>query len=323
MKKNLFVLLAGIVLGGGATWLALQHRPADKPEEKSPELDISAGSSAITRKLAAAGLAFASPQSVEVKPVVKGYGRVLDAAPLVAAIGDIKVARAAADASDKEFARTKALHDAGENASLQAVETAEAASLRDRAQLDAARARLVTSWGRTLAERSDLAPLVRALTFGEAALVRIDLLPGDAPSQPPAAARVGPLTGAGTLSDVELLGPAPLADPQAQGQGYLAVWRTAPLAPGTALTAEVTVPGDPQKVLVLPRSAFVRHEGGVFIYVKTKEGGFERRLVTTGVSLPAGLAVTEGVEEKDQVVVTGAQQLLATEVLGSAGGGDE
>jgi hypothetical protein len=323
MKKIITGLLAGLVLGGAATWLALQHPAADKPGDKSPDLDITTGSGAIAKKLAAAGLAFAAPETALLAPEVKGYGRVLDASPLVASIGEIRVAQVTASASEKEFTRTKALHDTGENASLQAVETAEAAMLRDRAQLDAARARLITAWGRALAEKSDLSALVRSLALGEVALVRIDLLPGDAPAQPPATARVGPLTGDGALSEVEVLGPAPLADPQAQGAGYLALWHTGPLAPGTALQAVLAASGDPQKVLVLPRSAFVRHEGGVFIYVQTAEGGFERRLVTLGSALPAGMVVTEGVAEKDKVVVTGAQQLLATELLGSAGGGGD
>ena len=74
---------------------------------------------------------------------------------------------------------------------------------------------------------------------------------------------------------------------------------------------------------MLPRGAFVRHEGGVFVYVQTEQGGFERRLVTLGAALTNGIVVATGVEANDKVVVTGAQQLLATELLGSAGGGDE
>jgi hypothetical protein len=174
-----------------------------------------------------------------------------------------------------------------------------------------------------LVERADLPALVRQLALGEIALVRIDLPPGETPAQTPASTKVGALTGSDTLGEVELLGPVPVADPQAQGTGYLALWRTGPLAPGTALRAVMTAPGDPQKSLVLPRGAFVRHAGGVFIYVQTAEGGFERRLVTLGSPVAAGIVVMEGVAEKDQVVITGAQQLLATEVLGSAGGGEE
>src|SRR5262249_13156582 len=119
-----------------------------------------------------------------------------------------------------------------------------------------------------------------------------------------------------------VIGNAPTADPQIQGPAYLALWQNAPLAPGTELRATLPGPGPAQDALVAPRSAFVRHEGGVFVYVQTGTGGHERRLVTLGASRPDGIVVTEGVAAGDKLVVTGAQQLLATEVIGSAGGGD-
>jgi hypothetical protein len=245
---------------------------------------------------------------------------VLDPAPLVALVSEIEAARVAATASEKEFARVQKLHSENANASAQAVETAEAAMQRDRTQLAAAQARLLVGWGRALTRQADLAALLRALAAGDAALVRIDVLSGEAPAQPPAVARVGPLANEGPLHEVAVLGVAPSADPSAQGTGYLAVWRTDPLPPGTALRAVLPAVGELKNVLVLPRSAFVRHEGGVFIYVRTAEGGFERRLVTTGPTLESGIVVTDGVAAGDKVVVTGAQQLLATELLGSAGG---
>ena len=76
-------------------------------------------------------------------------------------------------------------------------------------------------------------------------------------------AQVGALTGDAALHEAEVLGPAPAADAQAQGVSYLAILRDAPPAPGTALRAMLAVPGEPVKVMVVPRSALVRHEGGV------------------------------------------------------------
>lgn len=319
MKKVLIGIVAGLLVGGVATWVALRPRDTAKPEEAAPSLDISTGRAAISKQLAAVGLKFAGPETVQLTPEVKGYGRVLDPAPLVALLAEIETARAAATASEKELTRVQQLHAQDGNASAQAVETAEAAAQRDRVQLAAAQARLLTGWGQAFVHQSDLAALVRALAAGEAALVRLDLLPGDAPAQPPPVARVGPLAREGEGREVEVLGLAPGADPQVQGTGYLALWRSAPLPAGTALWATVAA-GEPRPVLVLPRSALVRHEGGVFIYVQNAEGGFERRLVTTGPALPAGIVIADGVAAGDKVVVTGAQQLLATELLGSAGG---
>ena len=68
-----------------------------------------------------------------------------------------------------------------------------------------------------------------------------------------------------------------------------------------ALRVTLTAPGDPQKVLVVPRSAVVRHQGGTFVYVQV-EHGFERRLVTLGTALPGGIVVQEGVAPTDKIV---------------------
>ncbi len=325
MKKLLLGILAGLILGGGATWLVLRPHAADQPEEKLSSPDITGGHAIAPKQAEALGLKFAPPETVRLAPEVQGYGRVLDPAQLVAVVGEIETARVAANASEKEFARVKKLHAENANASAQALETAEAAMQRDRMQLRAAQARLLIGWGKGLARQTDLTALIRAITAGEAAVVRIDLPSGEAPAQPPTVARIGPLANAGELQEVAVLGVAPSADLQTQGTGYLALWRNNPLPPGTALRAVLAMAGEAKDVLVLPRSAFLRHEGAVFIYVQTKEGGCTRRLVTIGSELPAGVVVTEGVAAGDQVVVTGAQQLLATELLGSAagaGGGD-
>lgn len=324
MKKFLPGLVVGLLVGAGATWILLSHPAAEAPADKPAGPDITTGSAAISKQLAALGLAFAAPQSIDLAPEIKGYARVLDPTPLAGLVADLRTAQAAANASTQDHARVKQLHDQGENASQQAVEAAQAAMLRDRAQLAAAESRLSFAWGRSLTTRPDLDDLLHALATGDAALVRIDVAASEAPAGAPAKAWVAPFSGDNpTRHDVELLGSAPAADPQAQGVGYLALWRDHPFPPGAALNAGLVLAGDPQKRLVLPRGAFVRHEGGVFVYVQNTEGGYERRLVTLGPGLDSGIVVTDGVAEKDQVVVTGAQQLLATEILGSAGGEED
>jgi hypothetical protein len=321
MKKILAGIVLGLVLGGGATWLALRQPAAAKPEEKAASLDITAGSAAITKQLAAIGLTTASPETVTLSPEVKGYGRVLDPAPLVALVAEVETARATLGASEKDFDRVQKLHADNANASGQAVETAQAAVQRDRTTLASARARLIASVGLGLADTADLGKMVTALEEGRA-LARIDVPAGDTPADSPKTIRAGLIAG-GEMFDTTVLGPAPTADPQVQGVAFLVLLRDHAAPAGAALRALVPAPGEPQKALVLPRGAFVRHEGGVFVYVQTDQGGFERRLVTLGPALTNGIVVATGVEANDKVVVTGAQQLLATELLGSAGGGDE
>ena len=319
MKKIIPSLLAGLAIGGAATWLALKHPVAEVPTpapDTAPKIEAgkAPGASQFTTK---------EPVAATISSEVTGYGRVLDAGSFVALMGDTSVANYAAQTSEKEYNRLKALHDNGENATLQAVETAEAAMLRDRELHWTAFGRLYTAWGHEFVDHvAGTAGLQDAIQKGEAAIIRIDVLPGDAPNKMPATVLVGPLTNEGASQTVELVGPAPV-DPQAQGVSYLGLLRNHPPAPGTALRAMFAGTGEPLKVMVVPASALVRHEGGVHVYVKVPDGGYERRLVEVVRNLPDGVALGAGVvDENDKVVVTGAQQLLANEILSSLGGGD-
>ncbi|HVW19680.1 MAG TPA: hypothetical protein VHC86_00550, partial [Opitutaceae bacterium] len=165
----------------------------------------------------------------------------------------------------------------------------------------------------------DLAAISRELAGGQAALVRIDLPAESALASPPASARVRPLAGAGSWHDVALLGAAPVSDAQVQGSSFLALWRGAPAAIGTTLRASLAAPGEPEKGLVVPQSALVRYAGGTFVYVP-KDKGYEKRVVVVSRVVPQGVVLSSGVGPGDRVVVGGAQQLLASELLGSTAG---
>ncbi|HWA87502.1 MAG TPA: efflux RND transporter periplasmic adaptor subunit [Opitutus sp.] len=326
MKKFLPNFLIGLLFGGLVAWFLLrQHAaapagheaPAPAAESEPPPV----GTVHLDKnQLAAAGLQITAPAFETVTPEITAYGRVLDPAPLLAAAADVATARAALAASDKEFQRAQSLHENGENASAQSVETARAAAERDRIQLDAARARLLTAWGPQLVRAIDANHLAAELARGWT-LARIDI-PADATLRaPPKSANLTLLTDRAKLFAAEILGPAPMADPQFQGRGYLALVRGESLPIGAALQATLSGAGDPSRLAVLPRSAFVRHGGSVFVFVQTGDGTFARRLVELGPELDHGTAVTRGVGERDRVVVVGAQQLLSAEL--GAGGGDE
>src|SRR6202022_2042475 len=62
---------------------------------------------------------------------LKGYGRVLDPTPLAGLVTELATAQAAATASGKEFARLQSLQE-DNNASIRALQAAEAAATRDR-----------------------------------------------------------------------------------------------------------------------------------------------------------------------------------------------
>ena len=159
MKKTFLGIIVGLALGGGAMWFYQQKHagPEAKPEEKKEEKKevsfVQHGTNGETfLKLdkdtqTRMGLKTAPLAAATLKPEVKGYGRVLDPAPLAALLVEKANAQAALEASTKEFERLKTLAQT-QNASARALETAEAAMKRDMVALDSVQPRIVMGWGK-------------------------------------------------------------------------------------------------------------------------------------------------------------------------------
>ncbi len=325
MKKLVLGTVLGIALGAAVTWLAV--RPHDgaaqhgEPEKKDAGAKHDGALHWTKEQQTTAGLVTAQPKAVETKPELKAFGRALDASAIAVSLGDIEGAQVARDASAKEFERVQLLRSQGDNASARMLETAEAAMKRDRVLLASAQARLMAAWGPALVERNDLPALAASLLKQKAALVRIDLLPGETTAGMPKTVRLTAMTGEEASFDAEVLGPAPSADPQTQTKAFLALSPSNGVAPGTLLNAFVTAAGSAEKGFLLPRSAILRHDGETFVWLQTGDDKFERRRVELGRALKDGILATSGVTEADRVVVTGGQQLLSDE-LRAAGGAE-
>ena len=326
MKRTLLAILAGLALGATGTWVLMsRHAGAESREEKHDDVEKEHAEAhrptevKLSREMqASAGLQTASLQTAEWKPEVKGFGRVLDPAPMVAGLFEINTAQAALAASSKEHARIAVLFGQNQNASLQALETAEAAMKRDQLLLESARARFLTAWGQNLAARKDLPALAESLASLQAGLIRIDLTAGQS-WKPTPTARVMSLLAADTLSEAEFVGVAPSADPQTQGLAFLFLLRTNVPAPGTAMAGFLPSSGAAESGWRLPQSALVRHEGSVWFYLQTGDETFERQSVTLQRRLTDGWFVAGGVEATNRLVVVGAQILLSEQLKGAGG----
>jgi hypothetical protein len=285
--------------------------PAEKPENP---LRLS------EEQRKAAGIVVAKPAAVTLAPQVDGYGRVLEATSLVTLLAEGETAQAALTASEKELARVKSLFQHGANASAQAVETAEANLARDRAAANSARLRLVTGWGRSVADPTRAAELRTALAQG-AVIARIDVLPGDEPAE---SIKTIAVRRAGGVADVsaEVLGPATSVDPQVQGRGLLVLIREGAFPVGAALRAMLPGVGESTPAFVVPRSAVVYHQGSAWVYVLGEKDTFERQRVAIAHSVEGGIAL-QGIAADSQVATTGAEELLAAELQISGSPGDE
>ena len=322
MNKPLLRTLLALAVGLGAAALALRTlAAAAAPAAESPAKPDAEDKNPLhlpPARREAAGIVLAKPVASALAPQAEAYGRVVDPAPFVALVAEAETAQAALAASQKDLTRAQTLYQQGGNASAQAVETAEANVGRDRAALSSARLRLLSGWGKAVATHADA--LCAALEQG-ATLARLDVLPGAHPAEASEVVEIR-LVGSGETAEAEVIGAAPVADPQVQGGGLLVLLRRATLPVGAALRATLPATGGTESVLVVPRSAIVYHEGSAWAYVLGEKDTFERKLVTIGRTLPTGVAIVSGLEADDQIVTTGAEQLLAAE-LQSAGGGDE
>lgn len=329
MNKVILGILAGLVLGTAGTAIYLKYPQAEReqgPEEQAEEsflqqdaegrTSVKLGQEAQTDM----GLKVESLLAAKMLPELKGYGRVLDPAPLAALVTEAASAQAALQASSKEYERLKVLYGQNQNASARALEAAEAAMNKDRIAFESVQPRLLLGWGQAVASQADLSAFVHSLMAQETALVRVDLPLGEDLPAPPSGGRVAPLGAPERVSQARYLGAAPSTDPQTQSRGVLLLVTVDPPPPGTAVLAWLTVPGQPQSGVIVPRGAILRHEGRTFVYLQIAADTFERKAVTLGRPADDGWFVGQGLQPQDKVVVVGAQELLSEEMKGQGGG---
>jgi hypothetical protein len=248
-------------------------------------------------------------------PEIPAYGRVLDPAPLAAAVSEWEAARAASIASEQELERVRTLRQQN-TASVRALQAAEAAAIRDRLLVESIRDRVALSWGGLLARRPDLTRLVQTLASLDRVIVRVDLPVGEGPSTQPRGARFTSLTEPGKAIETAFLGRAPATDPQLQGQSFLFLTRDNPLSltPGAAVSASLELGGETLRGVMLPDSTLVRYDARTWVYVQTGPATFVRTPVVLGPPLPGGWLIAQGLRVADRAVTQGAQVLLSEEL---------
>ena len=328
MKRTILLILIGAAVGGGIVYLAKtgggksagEEKPAEEEEAKTSITHDTNGNVVVNMNdetQGDAGIKVANPAAAQFIRELKGYGRVLDPAPLSAMATELASDQAAYAVSSNELARLKTLAGQG-NTSTRAVQAAEAAAQHDQLAMQSARDRLVLSAGAAVANRGDLPAFIQSLAAQEAALIRIDLPAGETMNSPPEGARIMALSG--QIGEAELIGPAPGMDPQTQGRGFIFLTKTnAPrFLPGEAVTGYLKVAGAPVDGVSIPREAVVRTEGSGWIYV-LNEGGESFTRIRISLERPtlAGWFVSEGMTDKSYIVVTGAQTLLSEELKAS------
>ena len=319
-----FVLTAALLLAGCSRSKPEPPAPA-APAETHEESRVKHGTNgeviitldAATQKVM--GLQTAALAPANLAPELKAYGRVLDASPLAVLVADLAAARASGEASQADLKRLQTL-TAQNNASERALQAAEAAAARDRSQAESVRLRLLSNWGAAIAGRPDLAAFAQSLASQESALVQIGLPAGASGLTTPAGARLVTLANGGGVITAQFLGAAPMVDAQTQGRGFLFLVAPNPagLAPGASVTGFLSLPGEAQTGVAVPRDAVLRHNGATWVYLQTGEATFQRVEVALERPLDTGWFVRENLKPQDRLVTVGAQQFLSEELKGQS-----
>jgi len=220
--------------------------------------------------------------ATELAPEVKGFGRVVDPAPLAEMLLELRKAQLAFDNSHQELERMKVLRK-DSNTSERAFQTAEATYLQNQVDMSAVWFKIQKSYGARVADligpqvippgkERKPNPLLGEIGDGrEVFLVRVDVPEFEVLKAVPAGARIAGL-GEGALPvRGEFFGEVPAVDPQTQAHGYffLVTTNQPKLTLGMAVTAFLQTEGQALSGVVVPRNAVVRFNGGNWIYLQT------------------------------------------------------
>jgi len=309
MRKIIVIALISAI-AGALIALAIVHKaePADEetgaPAEAKQRVSVENGEPTVTLDAATQqkiGLVTARLTETTTTQEVQAFGDVLDVRELAdfanqAAAARAQQQQAAAKAAfdERELERLRTLNADNKNVSDRAVQEAAANVAADRAQaqsgavaVQAAHAAAVQRFGAAVADNNALMENLIAL---RSVLVELAMPAGVAPPRGVSISGV----------NATLVSTAPRVDPKLQGPAYFYVAPAGTLSAGMNVTARITTAGAISRVVV-PPDAVVSWEGRSWIYVRRAAGKFAR--------IDAGAAKTG-----DEVVVTGAQQLLSEEM---------
>ena len=314
--KIILIPLVAAAAFGGLNFACSKSSKKEEPEKAVPA-ESSGGRSAAGENTAVMdgetqkriGLVTEMLVSTNLNRELKGYGRVLDPAPLAALVADLTSAQLAATGSRQELERLKILK---ENASEKALQLAEVSFNRDQLAVETAKAKLKLTWGKAIAAQENLLEFLRLLVAGQKILVRIVLPAGEILPAKPTGVILTSLASTEPLN-AEFLEAAPQMDEQTQGQGFLFLAASrGDFPPGAAVSGFLQTAGEPRRGVIVPRPAIVRHEGKTWVYLKTAADHFVRREINLEIPTEGGWFVSNFATNQT-VVVSGAQTLLSDE----------
>ncbi len=275
-------------------------------------------------------------QTLKLKPATyqaefTAYGKVLAIQPLLelrhrylTAISERNAAQAKFKQSEQSINRQQTLYREGISAKRN-LEVQQAQWQIDRAQLEAShfQDQLIKEeaqqlWGKSLsayALASDTKKL-DALLSGQQKLLQITLPSNQQLSDDTKTILIAATGNRGKAESAELISVAPQTDVSSQGSSYFFKTQAKNLGIGMTVTAWIPEQNAPMAGVIIPKSALLWSMDQAFVYVKTDEETFSRRLIDHYSISNDGYFVSEALKPDEELVITGGQMLLSEEMRG-------
>jgi hypothetical protein len=274
----------------------------------------------------AVGLTLAHPVNAMGPREIDAYGLVLDPVELVTDAGRVASSRSAARNAAADARRVEGLYQHDANASLKALQLAQAAEVESQAQAQAAAATFALQWGPVAAlPDAQRDALVAALAQGRSLLVRADVPGQHALGSMPTKALLS-VDGIGVAARV--LGALPRTTPDLQSAGWLLQADHAPAGLGPGARLRVMLEGAAVTGTLVPTAALLYGDAGPYIYrqlgKKTGDGKTQYAPAMVQLLAPVGDGwLVGGLDDDDSIVVHGAGVLWSLQGLGSFSAAEE
>jgi hypothetical protein len=274
----------------------------------------------------AVGVALSHPVQGAGPRQTDAHALVLDPVELVTDVGRLVSSRSAARNAAADARRVEGLYKNGANASLKALQAAQASEVESQAQAEAAAATFSLQWGPVaqLPDRERDA-LIASLTSGRALLVRADVPGRHALGAMPSKALLN-VDGIGV--EARLLGAVPRTASDLQSAGWLLEVDHPPPGLGPGARLRVMLTGADVAGLLIPTAALLYSDEGAYVYrqkgAKSSEGKIEFAPASVKLLTPVGDAwLVSGLAAADNIVVHGAGVLWSLQGLGTFSAAEE
>jgi hypothetical protein len=261
----------------------------------------------------------------------EAIGKVISIQPLMAireryllAQADLNGAKARLKQAGQSLKRQQELFRNG-IAAKRSLQEQEALGSADKALVEASQVRLMATanearllWGKDLAEwaLSDAAAKLRVFLSGKQQLLQVTLPTNKQFADGIDTISVEPSGQRDKARPAILVSRSTQVDGAIQGESYFFQANGDGLNMGMKITAWIPEPKVGQSGVIVPEPALVWYMDQVYVYIKTAEGTFARRIVKNYVVVPEGYFVKDDITAGEEIVTTGGQMLLSEELRG-------